>query len=460
MTGRWTSRRLCAIVIGAALAACAAPVAEARAAPSVGGELNRLLRAGAIDRATRDATRAAYRTARSTAARLTGARRVELQGAVRAVEGIAARGALTPSRLAPITLTLERNREWWTTRELLPNGARVTFPGSELVWQMFSGQGLQFHPLANFGTLNALYTGGRRNDARAGQLMTELLGMASERAGGVAWEYYFAFGGGLPPWVSALSQGTALQALTRVAARLGRQAEVFPVAARGLSVFERATPSGVRVATPDGPHYALYSFAPGLRVANGFVYSLVGLYDYASVTGDLRGRALFDAGNATARADIPRYDTGAWSLYARGTTTRESDLSYHVLLRDFLTQLCRRTLDRVYCTAESHFTTYLAQPPALTLRTVRVRARSTTPISFDLSKISRVGMTITRADGTPLYTRAALTFPRGRHALWWPVPKRRGIYTVRLTGTDLAGNAGAGGGIVEVLPAKKARPPK
>ena len=57
MTGRWTSRRLSAIVLGAALAACAAPVAEARAAPSVGGELNRLLRAGAIDRATRDATR-------------------------------------------------------------------------------------------------------------------------------------------------------------------------------------------------------------------------------------------------------------------------------------------------------------------------------------------------------------------------------------------------------------------
>ena len=114
-------------------------------------------------------------------------------------------------------------------------------------------------------------------------------------------------------------------------------------------MFERPTPSGVRVATPDGAHYALYSFAPGLRVLNGFVQSLVGLYDYASLTGDQRGRALFDAGDATARVEVPRYDTGAWSLYARGTTTRESDLSYHVLLRDFLTQLCRRTADPVYC---------------------------------------------------------------------------------------------------------------
>jgi hypothetical protein len=460
MTRRWTSPRTCALLAGAALAACATPVAEARAARTVGSELNRLLGTGAIDRATRDATRAAYRDARATAARLSGARRVQLQGAVRTVEGMAARGALTPSRLAPVTLTLERNREWWTTRELLPNGARVTFPGSELVWQLFSGQGLQFHPLANFGTLNGLYTGGRRNDARAGQLLTELLGMASERAGGIAWEYYFAFGGGQPPWVSALAQGTALQALTRVATRLGRQAEVFPVAARALAVFERPTPSGVRVSTPDGPYYALYSFAPGLRVANGFVYSLVGLYDYASLTGDLRGRALFDAGNATARADLPRYDTGAWSLYARGTSTRESDLSYHVLLRDFLTQLCRRTADPVYCTTKANFTTYLTQPPVLTLRTLRVRARSTTPIRFDLSKIARVGMTMTRADGAAHYTRAALTFPRGRHSYWWPVPRRRGVYTVRLAGTDLAGNTGTTEGVVEVLPAKKPKKPK
>jgi D-glucuronyl C5-epimerase C-terminus len=464
MTGRSTCPRTCAVLLAAVLTACTVAVAEAHAARTVGSELNRMYREGSIDAPTRAATRAAYRSARTTARRLTGARRVELGGAVRTVEGIAARGALTPSRLTPLTLTLERNTEWWTTRELLGNGARVTFPGSQLVWQMFSGQGLQFHPLANFGKLNGYFLGGRKNDAAAGQLMTELLAMASERAGGVAWEYYFAFGGGLPPWVSGMSQGTALQALTRVATRLGRQAEVFPVAARGLTVFEQPTPSGVRVDTPEGTHYALYSFAPGLRVLNGFVQALVGLYDYASLTGDQRGRALFDAGSALARVDVPRYDTGAWSLYARGTTTRESDLSYHVLLRDFLTQLCRRTRDPVYCNAESHLTLYLTQPPVLTLRTLRVRARATTPIRFDLSKISRVGMTITRADGRggagAYYTRAALTFPRGRHALWWPVPKRRGLYTVRLTGTDLNGNPGATEGVLEVLPVKKRPAPK
>ena len=70
---------------------------------------------------------------------------------------------------------------------------------------------------------------------------------------------------------------------------------------------------------------------------------------------------------------MPLYDTGAWSYYSRGAITRESDLSYHVLLRDFLASLCDRTLAAVYCGAEANFTTYLTVPPALTLRTLRVR---------------------------------------------------------------------------------------
>jgi hypothetical protein len=327
------------------------------------------------------------------------------------------------------------------------------------VWQEFGGQGLQFHPLANFGKLNGYFLGGRRYNAQADRLLSELLGMASRRAGGVAWEYYFSFGGGRPPWVSGLAQGTALQALVRVAARLGRQAEVFPIAARGLGVFERRTPVGVRVPTPAGSHYALYSFAPGLRVINGFVQSLVGLYDYAEITGDQRAAALFAAGDSAARVEVPTYDTGAWSLYARGTVTRESDLSYHTLLRDFLHNLCSRTGEPVYCTTESHFTTYLTQPPLLTIRTTRVRARSATPIRFDLSKISRVGMVVS-GRSRALYSRVAETFVRGTHTLWWPVPRRAGTYTVRLNATDLAGNPAVAEGTIEVLPPTRRPAPR
>ena len=71
--------------------------------------------------------------------------------------------------------------------------------------------------------------------------------LATERAGGLAWEYLFPFDGQAPPWVSSLAQGTGLQAMARSATRLQRQADVFPIALRGLGIFQTAPPAGVRV---------------------------------------------------------------------------------------------------------------------------------------------------------------------------------------------------------------------
>src|SRR4051812_1037663 len=445
----WRTGWACA-VLAIALVAGLAAAPDARAARTFGTELTRLVREGAIDRDTSDLSRETYRSVRATVGRLSGARRLELGGALRTVEGMAARGAVTPSRLPALTLTLERNREWWTTRELLRSGARVTFPDSELVWQMVGGQGLQIHPLANFGKLNALWSTGR--DQRAGELLDELLPLAAQRAGGLAWEYYFTFGGGQPPWVSGLAEGTALQSIARVATKLGRQADVFPVAAQALGVFATPAPDGVAVATPEGTHYALYSFAPDLRVINGFVQSLVGLFDYAQLTGDATAQALYQAGEQAARVEVPLYDTGAWSLYSRGTSFHESDLSYHVLLRDFMNGLCRRTAEPVYCVAEAHFSSYLTAPPTLRIRTTQARSRTTGAIAFDLSKMSRVGMVVSRG-GRAVYSRAATTFAYGTHSFSWPVPREPGTYVVRIGAKDLAGNAAVVDGAGKVLPA-------
>jgi D-glucuronyl C5-epimerase C-terminus/Putative Ig domain len=75
-------------------------------------------------------------------------------------------------------------------------------------------------------------------------------------------------------------------------------------------------------------------------VLNAFIQALVGLYDFATLANDPTGRALFAAGDAEARIDVPHYDTGAWSLYDQST---ESDLGYHELLDGFLHNLCNRT---------------------------------------------------------------------------------------------------------------------
>ncbi len=159
---------------------------------------------------------------------------------------MAARDQFRPSRIPALFLTLRRNVEWWSAQPLLRYGQRVSFPGSELVFQYYTGHGIQIQWLGTFGNLNGLWKGGKRYDKRASALLDEALPLATERAGGLAWEYLFPFDGQAPPWVSSLAQGTGLQAMARSATRLNRQADVFPIALRGLGIFQTAPPIGVR----------------------------------------------------------------------------------------------------------------------------------------------------------------------------------------------------------------------
>ncbi len=423
---------------------------------TVAAELKRLRDAGAITPEDYAARRLVYDDAKRQAKRLKGIRATQMRGVISTLEDIAARRQLIASRIPALWLTLQRNVEWWRTGPLLPSGRRVEFQGSELVWQYYPGQGLQLQMLGNFGKLNALWSS--RSNTRLGVMLDELLALASERAGGIAWEYYFPFGGGRAPWVSGLTQGTAVQALARAATRLKRQADVLPAAQLALAVFEAPTPQGVRVAEKHGSHYAIYSFAPGLRVLNGFIQSLVGLHDYARLSGDPRGAALFAAAEPQARAETPLYDTGAWSLYSRGTSSRESDLGYHDLLEGFLEGLCTRTDIPVYCETAAHFVQYKSVAPVVEVRGRRLRGGEPGRVTFSLSKISSVNLRILR--GTRVVEERPFgVVGYGKRTFGWDVPRRRGDYTVELSVRDLAGNAGAATGTVEVLKPKRKRRP-
>jgi hypothetical protein len=415
-------------------------------------ELKRLRNAGRIAPEDYAVRAAIYLDVKRGTRRLSGARETIMRSVVRIVDDIAARRQLTPSRLPALWLTLERNLEWWRNGPLLASGRRVEFEGSELVWQYYPGSGLQLQMLGNFGKLNGLW-GGREN-TRLAFMLDELLPLAAERAGGLAWEYYFPFGGGRPPWVSGLAQGTAVQALARAARRLRRQADVLPVAQRALDIFEAATPQGVRVAAEHGNHYAIYSFAPDLRVLNGFIQTLVGLHDYARLSGDPRGSALFAAAEPQARYEAPLYDTGAWSLYSRGSSSRESTLGYHDLLQGFLQGLCRRTDVEVYCTTAENFVAYKSQPPVVTVKSRRLRGGRPGRVVFKLSKISNMSLRIMRGSKV-VEERPFGVVGYGRRTFGWDVPRRRGQYTVELSVRDLAGNPGSAQAVVTVLKPKR-----
>jgi hypothetical protein len=315
--------------------------ARARAAashgPTVTAALASLQHSGAITPAIYQQDYAAYVAAVNSLKKLSGTRRNELGAVVANVQAIAAAGGFIPSRLPALFLTLERNRTWWTSGSLLASRVRISFPGSELVWEYYAGQGIEIQWLGTFGEGNGYYSGGQNNNLK--QLIGELIPLATKRAGGIAWEYMFQFDGGLPPWTSGLSQGTALQLLSRDYSRF-KEPTVLTAAQEALGIFKTPPPSGVRVTSSLGAHYLEYTYAPTDRILNGEIQALVGLYEYTSITRDPTGLALFEAGDAEERARTPLYDTGYWSMYDQ---YGESDLNYHELLAEFLQHLCERT---------------------------------------------------------------------------------------------------------------------
>jgi hypothetical protein len=394
--------------------------------------LDTLLARGQIDQAARDTRAGTLTEALAAYKALTGTRRTELGAVLATTDEMAAAGRLTPSRLEPVFLTLERNREWWTDGNLLASGARVTFSGSQVIWQYYRGQGIQLQMLANFGRANALWSARRRTPLR--NMLAELVPLAADRGGFPAWEYYFEFGGGSPPWSSGMSQGTAVQSLGR-AGQLLEDPALTDLAARALRLFELRPPTGVRVDTSAGAHYLIYTFAPKLLVLNGHLQAVIGLFDLAQITGDPRAQALFAAGDAEARASVPRYDTGRWSLYS---LEREADLGYHQLVTTFLQNLCERTGQAVYCDTAELFLAYEDQPPVVRARTARIRTGAAAKLKFRLDKISRVGVTVLRG-GTTVFSTSAVV-GRGNRFYTWSRPSSPGRYRLRVTATDLAGN--------------------
>ncbi len=395
--------------------------------------LTRLRRAGAITDTAYLQYRQVYAAATGALRRLLGTRAAELGAVIGNLQQMAAAGLLRAPRLPALFQTLDRNREWWTRGPLLGQYQRVEFSGSQLVWEYYPGQGIELQVLASFGKADGLYTAGRAEYPAMRVLLDELIPLAVPRAGGLAWEYYFQFDGGRPPWISGMAQGTAIEALTRAYRAFGDPSYLH-TAHLALGPLEIKPPAGVAIPTPVGTRFLQYSFAPSTPILNAFLQTLIGLYDYAHASGDPRASALFAAGDSEARSEVPGYDTGAWSLYQPGV---EDSLSYHLLVTGFLQGMCARTGAAVYCRTAQHFETDLKTPPALVLLTQRLRRRTPGVVRFRLSKYSHVGIVVVRAGHTLLATSAYFAYGVGAFAI---LPLSPGRYTVRLAATDLAGN--------------------
>ena len=306
---------------------------------TVEGELRKLQLAGDITAAQRSSWRALYRdvVARAKVAPK-GTAKKELEGVAQNTETIAQARDLTASLAPSVFLTLEVNREWWATRPAPGDRSRPVVPGSPLTWQYYKGEGLQIQWLATFGLANALAT--TTTPAKLEQLRAiqdEALRLASDRAGGPAWQYLFDFGGGKPPWGSGMAQATAMQSLVRTTTKLG-DPKYRDTALRAVGLLRRSTPTGARLKGSAGDHLLLYTFAK-TRVLNAFSQTVSALHEVAAATQDGKVNAQYVRAERQLRAELPSYDLGTWARYNVGGKAQTP--SYHLLSRDNLRGLCK-----------------------------------------------------------------------------------------------------------------------
>src|SRR3954464_14740896 len=216
---------------------------------------------------------------------------------------------------------------------------QLTFRGSQILFQYYPGRGLQIQQLSTFKKANLMHGAcvgavhAPCNRAGLKRLLDEEAKLAVRRSSRfIAWEYLFDFGGGSPPWISAMADATAIQAYGRAAKLLNRP-QYLKTARSALGAFDTYAPLGVRTTGfRGGTHYVQYSFAPRTYIFNAFTQSLIGLYDYWKLTGDAQAKAQYDRAQPELAREIPFSDVGDWSLYNyRGP---KSDSNYHELLRE------------------------------------------------------------------------------------------------------------------------------
>jgi D-glucuronyl C5-epimerase C-terminus len=285
--------------------------------------------------------------------------------------------------------------------------------------------GRYFHPLGSFARLNRVVSSGQRRYAR--RLAASLIARGHRRGRfGLVWYYNVA--GGRSGWTSGMAQAVAAEAL----ARAGRKR-----AARRAFLAIR---NGLLIRLPQGPWIKLYGYS-NVVVLNAQLQAALSIGRYARLTGDTRARLLARALRRTARALLPRFDSGSWSYYS--LDGQGSSLEYHRYVTTLLWQLADRQAGGPWRAYANRFAKYHRLPPVLRRgdRAPEIFPepadgfRDFARITFWLSKPATVTFWIAG-------TRSSQWFRRGWQTYhWWPEGVAPGRYPVWATAVDVAGNS-------------------
>ncbi|KAI4567840.1 hypothetical protein MJT46_007638 [Ovis ammon polii x Ovis aries] len=122
-----------------------------------------------------------------------------------------------------------------------------------------------------------------------------------------------------PGWYSAMAQGQAISTLVR-AYLLTKDHIFLSSALRATAPYKFLSEQHGVKAVFMNKHdwYEEYPTTPSSFVLNGFMYSLIGLYDLKETAGEKLGkeaRSLYERGMESLKAMLPLYDTGSGTIY-------------------------------------------------------------------------------------------------------------------------------------------------
>ncbi len=120
-----------------------------------------------------------------------------------------------------------------------------------------------------------------------------------------------------PGWYSAMGQGQAISLLCRAFNFTSNQV-YLKAALKGLKLFVVDIKDGGITSTVMGKYkmYEEYPSEPSLHVLNGFIFSLIGLYDLSKLSKKhIEAERLFQQGLKTLLNILPMYDNGHGTFY-------------------------------------------------------------------------------------------------------------------------------------------------
>ncbi|MFQ5823063.1 MAG: D-glucuronyl C5-epimerase family protein [bacterium] len=123
-----------------------------------------------------------------------------------------------------------------------------------------------------------------------------------------------------PPWVSAMAQGEGISVLLR-AYQLTYHRKYLDIARLALKSFKfNLREGGVYSVDNDGNiWFEEYPTNPPCHVLNGFIFALLGLWEYFKLTDDKNAKILWEKGLSTLEKNIHLYDCGYWTIYDQFT---------------------------------------------------------------------------------------------------------------------------------------------